>query len=87
MASPTVAGRQASAVTTNSTSHTVTLPGSISAGNLLIAVFSFGITDDGAGNNNTVTWPGDWTPITNGAVLQILQSSEGISTAYKQVDG
>ena len=81
MAFPSVAGRQTSAVTSNTTSHTVTLPGSISAGNLLIAVFSYGIT------GNTVTFPAGWNAIANGAAEQTNGSDEGIATAWRKADG
>lgn len=81
MAFPSVAGRQTSSVVTNNTSHIVSLPASIASGNLLIVVFSYGITA------NTISFPAGWTAITNGAAEETGGSSHGIATAYRQADG
>jgi hypothetical protein len=81
MAFANVAGRQPSSEDSNKTSHTVLLPGSIAAGDLLIAVFTYSVTA------NTITWPGGWTAIPNGAKEETGGSSQGIATAYRQADG
>lgn len=81
MAFPVDAGRQPSSVGAVNTSHTVTLTGSIAAGNLLIIGFSYAITA------NTVTWPGGWTAIPSGANEQTSGSSEGLASAYRWADG
>lgn len=69
MAAPTVAGTNESAVTTAGTSHTVNLPASIAAGDLLIVLFGHAVNvtlnaltgwselvDDGVANGIGVLW-------------------------------
>lgn len=69
MAAPTVGGTNSSAVTTAGTSHTVNLPGSIAAGDLLIVLFGHAaaatlnsltgwneLVDDGVANGIGVLW-------------------------------
>lgn len=53
---PVVAGTNTSIGTTGTT-HTINLPASIAAGNLLICIYQA----DAAGSATVITWPGDWT--------------------------
>lgn len=80
MASPAVAATNISSIDTAGTSHTVSLPASISAGDLLIVIFGWT-----AALPQTITWPAGWTPITgfkteNSTVV-------GFDAAYRQADG
>jgi hypothetical protein len=73
---PVVVTRTNSIHDTNATSHTVDLPASISADDLLIVLFSV----DGA---PSITWPGGWT--------EFKKKSNGtdvtFALAYRQADG
>lgn len=57
MAFPTVASITASSRNTNATTHTVTLPGTIVAGEKLVALFA---CDNQARALTTITWPAGW---------------------------
>ncbi|MGI9293521.1 MAG: hypothetical protein ACR2PS_06015, partial [Pseudomonadales bacterium] len=78
MASPTVATRNFSGNTTNTTSHSVSLPSGLTSGDLLIVCF----TCDSTGE--TITDPTGWTLIT-GTNL----SAQGITSKawYRVSDG
>jgi len=80
MAFPTLAATNNSVNSSVTTSHTVSLPASISAGDLLI--FIFGLVDAGA-----ITTPSGWTLIRN--VIERPGVSETIefSTFYKVASG
>ena len=77
MAFPTVAATNGGNVTADSTSHTVNLPGGISAGDLLIAIFA---VDD----TPTITWPAGWTQLAEdvGALSEVTAS-----IYYREADG
>lgn len=81
MAFPSVAARNNSAATSAVTTHTVNLPSGITAGDRVVIIFTYAIT------GNTITFPGTWTPITNGAREEAAASSEGIITVYRDCDG
>lgn len=79
MASPAVAATNISSIDAVNTSHTVNLPASISAGDLLIVVFGYVV------RANTITWPGTFTPITN---AKIEDGTRGcLDIAYRWADG
>lgn len=80
MAAPAVAATNTSAVTTAATAHTVNLPASISAGDLLI--LPFGWTEN---LPQTITWPAGYTAITGAKVEQ--STVVGIDAAYRWADG
>jgi hypothetical protein len=69
--------RATSVTTPAATSHVISLPTSIVAGNLLLAFFST------SNSNVTVTWPGTWT--------RVKSNSNGTSVrheaAYRKADG
>lgn len=60
MAFATVDARNTSSETSNTTSHTVSLPASVQADDLLIVVFV-------ADGSTTVSWPGSWVSIFHSA--------------------
>jgi hypothetical protein len=77
LAFPTVVGSNATSNTSpNNPNHTVTLPGSIAAGDLLIAL----VAVDGA---PTWTWPGDWNELLD----QAISAQNGITVGYKIAAG
>jgi len=77
MASPAVAATNTSITDSNATSHTVSLPASISSGDLLIV--AFGANGFGPG----VSWPAGWTEF-----LEFDHASTGtLALAYRQADG
>jgi hypothetical protein len=81
---PVVAGTNTSATTSASTSHTVSLPGSISSGNLLIAMVSGFYGSGGTGVD--ISWPGGWTEFfeqdADSGTLHLA-----VAGAYRQADG
>ena len=78
MATPTVEATNTSNQSPR-TSHTVNLPASIAAGDLLLALFS----QDGSAANET-TWPAGWTEM-----FDVLGGDDTnvFSAAYRQADG
>lgn len=80
MAAPAVAATATSALTTDATSHTVSLPASIAAGDLLIT--TFGWTSNCP---QTISWPAGYTPGT-GAKIEHT-TVVGIDAAYRWADG
>jgi hypothetical protein len=74
---PTVQSRATSSVTSDSMSHTVTLPSGIISGDLLISAFSV----DG---NPTVTWPSGWTSFASG---NSPANASKLEIAYRRADG
>lgn len=79
MASPTVAATNTSATTSAGTAHTVNLPASIAAGNLLLVFFAYH-APDGA---ETISATG-WTNI-SGFVTR--QGAQSLHALYRQADG
>ena len=61
---------------TQVTDHTVTLPGTIAVGDLLILCFGRN------GGAQTITWPNGWTE-----VFQNVAAGEGAGLAYRRADG
>lgn len=82
MAFPTVAARNSGETSTVATSHTINLPTSISANQLLILKVDYAVT----GNSVDLTGSG-FTAITNGAAENVAGSTHGIFTAYRWTDG
>jgi hypothetical protein len=74
---PTVQSRASSTVTSDSTSHTVSLPSGIMSGDLLISAFC----SDG---NPTITWPAAWTEFATGTAPS---NAAKLSIAYHKSDG
>lgn len=81
MTSPAVQTRSTSAVTTAGTSHSVTLPSSIAAGDLLIVVFGFAVT------GQTITWPGSWQAIPNFKIENTGGNTYGIDAGWLSAAG
>lgn len=84
MAFPTVTGTPTKAATASSTSHTVTLPASIAAGELLMVFFTarFASTPKTSG----YTWPAGWTEIEDEA-FDTSGNSAKMGVAYRIADG
>ena len=70
MAFPQIAGSQLSNEAANTTNHDVTLPASVAAGDLLIAV----VFHDG---NSTFTWPGSWQELADGNIGTVASMTVG----------
>ena len=79
---PVVAGTNTSTTTTASTSHTLSLPGSISSGDLLIAMLA--ATNQGTATN--VSWPSGWTEFYE-ADASAGNGHQAQAGAYRQADG
>lgn len=80
MTAPAVAATNNSSVNTDATSHTVSMPASIVAGDLLIV--TFGWTSN---LPQTISWPAGYTPITGAKVEQ--STVVGVDVAYRWADG
>ena len=87
MASPTVRSRTTWSSSSASTSHSVTLPATVSAGDLLVVAFVAGVT--------TITFPGGWTAsitqivnttLKRGVWTKTASGSEGGTTITVTVD-
>lgn len=78
MAFPTVAGTTSSVQSSDTTTHTVSLPGSIAAGELLVVAWGSGGLNPGA----ALTWPGGWT-----VKSSTTSSNVGGRWAYRIADG
>lgn len=74
---PVIAGTNGSTEQTDTNTHTVNLPSSISSGDLLIVFFSVD------GNPSTTTWPAGWTQLFS----DIQGSSDVFSAYYKIANG
>lgn len=76
MAFPAVAGTNTSSPGSSTTTHSVSLPASIAAGDLLVVYF-------GGWGGGTLTWPAGWTPLfdtSNGTAARL-------AAAYRFADG
>lgn len=74
---PFIQSRITSAVGTDQTSHTVTMPSGVVSGDLIISIISVDETP-------TITWPAGWTRL---AELQNTTLTGTMSAAYRQADG
>lgn len=79
MASPAVAGTNTSAVTSAGTSHTVNLPASISAGDLLIVHFGYVVI------GQTISWPAGWNAVPSAKIEGATLA--GLDIGYRLADG
>ena len=79
---PVVAGTNTSTTTTASTSHTLSLPGSISSGDLLIAMLAS--TNQSSAIN--ISWPSGWTEFYE-ADASAGSGHHAQAGAYRQADG